>query len=249
MPSRLSSRAPTLAEDTGVESALHVIGPLATQRMRLAPRRDVITRLRHDLGSLVHSVVGYSDLLTEPAYGSLSPEQARFVGYVRSSASQLQELVETCLELSQPDNDQFSLPSPAAPVGQLLRRVHNTLVERGALCGLTLAAGLETRVVNIEVAQLERALLGLLQVLSHDSGASVTLAAALSGDLLVLSLRADACPEQTEPSFQLTELESEVGNRDFIRLKLSELLVTRADGVLRLSKTLDVAHVSLPLQG
>lgn len=245
MPSRPSSLSPTLTDDSGSESALHIIGQVSAFRVR-PPKRDALTRVRHDLCSLVHSVVGYSDLLTEPTYGSLSPEQTRFVTYVRSAAEQLQELVETCLELSRPDNDQFSLKPVDALVGQLLRRVQSTFAERGVVCELTCSAGVDTRMVSLDVAELERALLGLGQVLARKGSPSVALKATLADGLLTLNLSVGVA---AQADLELAQLEDQLANRDFIRLTLAELLLGRAEGVLRFSKALETARVTLPLQG
>jgi len=215
-------------------------------RITLKPKRDALTRVRHDLRSLVHSVVGYSDLLAEPRYGTLSPEQARFVSHVRGAAEHLQELVDTCIELSRPlPLDNRPLELPPTPVGQLLRRVRHTFMERLLACDLRIEAGLESCALTVDVANLERALVGLALVITRDGAVSCELAADRRDDTLVVSVRASDAAEGAQPSTTLDQLEDQVGNRDFVRLKLSEVLLSRQSSELRISPALDCAEFEL----
>jgi hypothetical protein len=213
-------------------------------RLRIKPKRDALTRVRHDLRSLVHSVVGYSDLLAAPHYGSLTAEQARFVGHVRSAAEHLQELVDTCIELTRPDNDQFALELPQAPLGQVLRRVRNTLVMRGMVCDLSLASELESHMLTLDMAQLERALVGLSLFITQNGSIPGALSAAQEGGVLVLSLSVSE-PEISLVHVALEQLEDQLENRDFVRLKLSEVLLSRAHAELGIAPSLDAIRVTL----
>ncbi|MDB4975065.1 MAG: sensor histidine kinase [Myxococcaceae bacterium] len=255
MPSRHSTLAPRLPATLAPEEVAHKRTPRADARplalrprLKLKPRRDALTRVRHDLRSLVHSVVGYSDLLAEPHYGSLSLEQARFVGHVRLAAEQLQELVDTCIELSRPANDTYALELPEAPLGQILRRVRNTLVARGVVCDLSIPTALEMRMHSFDIVQLERALVGLSLVLTREGAVTIALGVSESATELLLSLRASDSPDAPYLPSELEELADQVGNRDFVRLKLSEVLLARAHGDLKLAQALDVALVAFPLR-
>ncbi|MDB4990036.1 MAG: sensor histidine kinase, partial [Myxococcaceae bacterium] len=252
MPSRHSTLAPKLPPTLAPEEVAQKRTPRAharplALRPRIKPKRDALTRVRHDLRSLVHSVVGYSDLLAEPHYGSLSAEQARFVNHVRSAAEQLQELVDTCIELSRPDNDQFALELPEAPLGQLLRRVRNTLTTRGIVCDLTLSSALESRMFTLDIVQLERALVGLSQVLTREGAVTVALRASELEGRLVLSFQASDAGDSASSPSELELLEDHVGNRDFVRLKLSEVLLSRARGSMMVGAALDSARVTFPM--
>ncbi|HEY6881473.1 MAG TPA: histidine kinase dimerization/phospho-acceptor domain-containing protein [Polyangiales bacterium] len=216
-------------------------------RIKLKPRRDAMTRVRHDMRSLLQSVVGYADLLAEPRYGALNGEQQRFVNHVRSAAEQLQELVDTCIELSRSEQDDTRLEPPLVQLGQSLRRVRNTWLARGLCCDLTIAPELETRAVALDVNVFERALCSLANVLTRDGGVTLLLRAALVGDHLVLTLRASDVPDAWGPLAALDTLEDQLGNRDFVRLKLSEVLLNKLGFSTRLSAVLDVAELSFRL--
>jgi signal transduction histidine kinase len=252
MPSRNSTLAPRHAVDTHGDACTRrstrgLVRALSS-RPRLKPRRDALTRVRHDLRSLVQSVVGYSDLLSTPHYGNLTAEQARFVGHVRSAAEQLQELVDTCIELSRPAlpaNDQFVLELPEAPLGQVVRRLRNGLVARGVHCDLSMCSSLESRLLTIDIVQLERAVLGLALVLTRDGVVTLSLGAEHAEAGVVLTLRAADAPSLAAPPVLLEQLEDQVGNRDFVRLKLSEVLLSRSDADLQVSPGLDGAVITL----
>jgi signal transduction histidine kinase len=214
-------------------------------RIKLKPRRDAMTRVRHDLRSLLQAVVGYADLLAEPRYGALSSEQERFVGHVRAAASHLEELVDTCIELSRPDNDNARvLEAPQVQLGQTLRRVCNTLVARGMCCDLSIAPELEARTLALDVNVLERAIAVLASVLTREGSVALQLRATRVDGQLRLTLQASDAPE-SEALTTVDALEDQLGNRDFVRLKLSEVLLTRLGLALRLGACVDAATLTL----
>src|SRR4051812_5411288 len=113
-----------LAQTPGMDPECEDASTIRTRaRVQYKPKRDALTRVRHDLRSLVHAVTGYSDLLATPSYGALSPEQMRFVSNVRSAAEQLQEMVDTCIELSRPVVEGHALDLPTVLLGSALEHV------------------------------------------------------------------------------------------------------------------------------
>jgi hypothetical protein len=213
-------------------------------RIKLKPRRDALTRVRHDLRSLLQSVVGYTDLLAEPRYGSLTSEQERFVGNVRAAAQHLQELVDTCIELTRPENDNGRLEPPLVQLGQTLRRLRNALLERELCCDLTIAPELETRCMPLDVNVLERAVVGLASVLTREGAVTLHLRAVSSTNGLLLTLRASDAVD-ANALMPLDALEDQLGNRDFVRLKLAEVLLSRVGFRARVSANLDAAELAL----
>ncbi|MET0286557.1 MAG: histidine kinase dimerization/phospho-acceptor domain-containing protein [Polyangiales bacterium] len=241
MPSQHSSFAPARSSAPPRRS-LHALTVQPGFRIKLKPRRDALTRVRHDLRSLLQSVVGYADLLAEPRYGVLSSEQERFVGHVRAAAGHLQELVDTCIELSRPENDNGRvLEAPQVQVGQSLQRVRNTLLARELCCDLTIAPELETRSVGLDVSILERALVGLAGVVTRDGAVALQLRASRLGSRILLTLSASDAGESE--LVNLEALEDQLGNRDFVRLKLSEVLLSRLGFATRIGANVDQAEL------
>lgn len=211
-------------------------------RARLSPRRDVLTRVRHDLGSTLHALLGYSDLLASERFGALNPEQARFVSHLRSAAEGMRELIDACIELS------FPQPEPAPPallaLGTLLDRVRPALAERGLACDLRTTPSLMTHTVRVESESFQRALVALALVIAGPSGQSCTIEtrAQDAGDI---SLRLASTEESTRDGalHTLEELERELPNRTFVRLKLAEVLLAKQD--IGLVLTVDASAVVL----
>jgi signal transduction histidine kinase len=215
-------------------------------RVKLKPRRDALTRVRHDLRSLLQSVLGYTDLLAEPRYGSLTSEQRRFVSNVRAAAAHLYELVDACIELSRPANDN-GLELPVVQLGQTVQRVHNTLKDRQMCCDVAIAPELAARCLSLDVQLLERAMVSLCSVLTREGAVALQLRASQLEQELVLTLHASDAPDLCSPLAALDSLEDQLGNRDFVRLKLAEVLLTRLGFTMRMSATVDVAELVIKL--
>jgi hypothetical protein len=226
-----------LEYDSGDESAVRV-------RVREAykPRRDVMTRVRHDLRSLVHAVSGYSDLLGSSTYGPLSPEQQRFLAHLRQAADQLEDVTEACIELAGPDNDQGTLELPIVSLAGALDHVERGLRAERITCALEVPAELRAYELALDVPQLTRALKSLGSAMARSGSDPFPVAVVRVAGQVVVRLGQRAAPEAA-----LVEVESltdELGNRDFVRLKLAEVLLRRQEIALRVSATLDFAELT-----
>ncbi len=242
MSSRRSTLAPKVREPAQTRPQRRVYKTGRTAAFK--PKRDALTRVRHDLRSIVHSVVGYSDLLASERYGALAPDQARFVSHVRSAAEQLQELVDSCIELSRPPTDRHAHELPPVRLGHALRRVRNGLLGKELVCDLRIHPELEGRQLVLDLAPVEKALLGLALVVSREGALACALSARPQGEQIVICLTSSdvegvAC--LTRPD----ELEDHTGNRDFVRLKVGEVLLARQGIALRLTPGLDRIELEL----
>ena len=215
----------------------------ARARSPYRPKRDVLTRVRHDLRSLVHAVTGYSDLLASPTYGALSPEQQRFVAHVRQAADQLQDMTDACIELAQPANDQEALQRQLVQLESALRYVQAGLRAARIDCVLDLPPELSSFDVLLDGALLLRALKCLAAVITAGRTEPCLLSVRCHAGHLVLRIaRADAA---TGESCEVETLTEQLGNRDFVKLKLAEVLLGRQDVALRVGHTVDFAELVL----
>jgi len=239
MPSHHSQLAPARSS-APPRNSLRELSERAGFRIKLKPRRDAMTRVRHDMRSLLQSVVGYADLLAEPRYGALSSEQERFVDNVREAAEHLRELVDTCIELSRPDNDNGArLEPPVVLLGQCLQRVRSTMAARSLCCDVKIASEVASRSLMLDITPFERALLGLASVLTRDGAVALELAADAR---MMLRLRASDA-QDVLGLVALDSLEDQLSNRDFVRLKLGEVLLSRVGFTMLLSASLDVIEL------
>ncbi len=244
MASRHSTLAPRARERAQTRPERAVV---KGRKVSFKAKRDALTRVRHDLRSVVHSVVGYSDLLAGERYGALSPDQARFVSHVRSAAEQLQELVDACIELSRPACDRHATELPPVRLGQALKRIRNGLLGKELVCNLRVDPELEGRQFVLDLPPIEKALLGLALVVSREGALACVLCVRPRDESIVICLTSN---DLEDPSSCLTvpdELEDHTGNRDFVRLKVGEVLLARQNISLRLTRTLD--RIELVLYG
>lgn len=229
----------------GAPEPVRPLGLTTRGRALRKPRRDALTRVRHDLRSLVHSVVGYSDLLASASYGPLSAEQLRFVDHVRSAAEQLQELVDTCIELTRPAGEGAGLEPTKVPLGAALRHVQGGLAHEALRCALELTEAASQHECAFELPILLRAFRGLALVVSRDGTLPCTLRSASASPRVTVGLQIAEGACSSSPLCSLDALEDDVGNRDFVRLKLSEVLLSRLGIDLQLSRELDRCELTL----
>ena len=201
--------------------------------------------MRHDLRSLVHSVIGYSDLLSNAHFGSLSTEQTRFVSHVRSAAGQLRELVDTCIELTRPADGETPEWSRIT-AGSLARRLQSTFLEHEIACALQVEPASAERAVTVDLGPLERGLLAAALVVTRVSATECTLHVEVdaSGRLHLRLEALDAAPTATYVA-SLDDITSDIDNRAFVRLKLCELLLGRQGIAMQVSTRLDTVAVQL----
>ncbi|MET0339361.1 MAG: histidine kinase dimerization/phospho-acceptor domain-containing protein [Polyangiales bacterium] len=213
-------------------------------RVQYKPKRDALTRVRHDLRSLVHAVTGYSDLLATPSYGALSPEQQRFVANVRTAAEQLQELVDACVELARPVGETSAMELPTVLLGSALEHVVKGLATERVTCALAIEPALSTRLIVLDVSACLGACKALASVITGDGARACVMTALREGDRVVVRLAVDGAPMDGT----LTDVEAlteDLGNRDFVKLKLAETLLARQGVQLLVSRTLEAAELEL----
>lgn len=237
MNSRDSNRAPSRRPPSVRAAAL-----TGTGRVRVKPRRDALTRVRHDLRSLVHAVVGYSDLLANDHYGPMGSEQRSFVEHVRAAASQLEELVDVCVELSRP-SEQIPVAASSVAIGALVPRLRHHLASHALACDVQLAPALEGHSLAVDIELTERALLELARVVTRERAPSCVLRVHEQRGRLVLELAACRTTQPSELS-SVDALENELINRDFVRVKLAEVLLARQSLKLRISPERDFVELS-----
>ena len=87
---------------------------LVEERNRLPERDDrlqaeFVTNVSHELRTPVHAIIGYTELLLEGIYGSLTDEQEETVTYIRDSANDLLGLIANLLDISKIESGRTDL--------------------------------------------------------------------------------------------------------------------------------------------
>jgi hypothetical protein len=215
-----------------------------TSRVRLKPRRDALTRARHDLRSLVHALVGYSSLLAAESHGALSKEQKGFVTHLQTAALEIGQLVDACVELSRPADAASSANVASTTLAALLARSHHCLTSNGVSCSPLQKSPIGQRELAIDADRFERGLLELARLVSSQGAEPCALSLYDQGASVLLTL----CVAGRSSAHELESpdaLANELSNRDFIRLKHAEALLTRDGAQLRLTCDRKYAELTL----
>lgn len=88
---------------------------LANQRLELASRHksELLSNMSHELRTPLNSIIGFSDILRDPAFGPLTEKQTRFAQNILASGQHLLALVNDLLDLSKVEAGKFELrPEP-----------------------------------------------------------------------------------------------------------------------------------------
>jgi signal transduction histidine kinase/CheY-like chemotaxis protein len=80
----------------------------------------VVANVSHEFRTPLHTILGLSGILLDDSDGSLSDEQRKQVRYIRTSAEELQQLVNDLLDLSKAESGKAQLRPEKFTLGQLL---------------------------------------------------------------------------------------------------------------------------------
>ncbi|HUK81498.1 MAG TPA: ATP-binding protein [Verrucomicrobiae bacterium] len=72
-------------------------------------KTELIANVSHELRTPVHAIIGYTELLLEGVYGSLTDDQKETVNYIRESASDLLSLISNLLDISKIESGKTDL--------------------------------------------------------------------------------------------------------------------------------------------
>ena len=126
-----------------------------------AAKSRFVALASHELRTPLHGILGMADLLERT---SLSPEQASYVGAMRSSGSALLTLVDDVLDIGKIEAGRLDFTATAVALEPLLEEVVELLAPRAQAKGLELAAHVSTSVpasVMADAPHLARILMNL----------------------------------------------------------------------------------------
>ena len=237
MSVRESTPAPHIASAHGASGAVR-----PDRRAIRKPRRDALTRVRHDLRSLTHAVRGYADLLASESHGPLNGPQQGFVAHVRGAALELERLVEMCVELSRADG---RCPSErtSSELGPVLTQIQRRLAAHEFACEVRSAAS-PSLPLETDGELLAAALLELAAVVTGDCAKTCLLGARETEGKLWLELHGSV-RSPVDANETADGLENELSNREFVRLKFAESLLRRAGFRLFVDRELTGARCEL----
>jgi signal transduction histidine kinase/CheY-like chemotaxis protein len=209
----------------------------------------VVANVSHEFRTPLHTILGLSGILLDASDGPLSDEQRKQVRYIRTSAEELQQLVNDLLDLSKAESGKAQLRPEKFTLGQLLAALRGQmrpLVDPNQAVELTFAEPEDDFLLETDhgkVAQILRNLIsnalkfterGEVHVSVKREGASVSFSVSDTG--------IGIGPEDVERVFEeFNQVDSHIQQRvkgTGLGLALSRRLAELLDGRLTLESEL-----------
>ncbi|NOX20797.1 MAG: diguanylate cyclase [Nitrospirae bacterium] len=86
-----------------------------------------IANMSHELRTPLNSIIGFSDILLEETFGSLTDEQKRYIRNIQNSGKHLLELINNVLDLSKIDSGRYELQYETFFVDEVIHEVVETM--------------------------------------------------------------------------------------------------------------------------
>ncbi|MBI5235550.1 MAG: MCP four helix bundle domain-containing protein [Deltaproteobacteria bacterium] len=86
-------------------------------------KSQFLANISHELRTPLNSIIGFSELLQEKAFGELNERQALYVGYVHTSGGHLLQLINDILDLSKIEAGRMELMKEDFPVAESLGQI------------------------------------------------------------------------------------------------------------------------------
>ncbi len=96
------------------------------ERMNILKSR-FISNMSHELRTPLNTILGFSEVLLEKAFGDLTEEQERYVKNIQNAGKYLLELVNNVLDISKIESGKFDMIYETFSISQLLEEVMKTL--------------------------------------------------------------------------------------------------------------------------
>jgi len=115
-----------------------------------------LASVSHELRTPLNSVIGFSELMTDPSFGELSPRQREFLSDIRDSGEHLLALINDILDLSKIEAGKLEVHRQDADVDELVRdsvtmlrpQAQKKKIAVEMRCDLTGAAHVDPRLVR-----------------------------------------------------------------------------------------------------
>ncbi|NTV14103.1 MAG: response regulator [Desulfobulbaceae bacterium] len=144
-------------------------------------KSDFLANMSHELRSPLNSIIGFSEVLQDQMFGSLSDKQQEYVGHILSSGQHLHALINDILDLAKVESGKMELELSRFRLKEILEKSLIIIREKAMKHGISLSLDLAPE-ADIEIAADERKLKQILYNLLANAvkftpdGGAVTLA-------------------------------------------------------------------------
>jgi len=155
-------------------------------------KSEFLANMSHELRTPLNAVIGFSELLLDPGYGSLTGDQREYVADILSSGRHLLELINDILDLSKIEAGKMRLALDEFDLSEAVEEAMMTLRVEASRKEIALEARLDPALSSVvaDRGKFKQILTNLLSnaVKFTPAGGSVGLSAAREGDFLRVSV-------------------------------------------------------------
>lgn len=123
-----------------------------------------IANMSHELRTPLNSILGFSDVLLEGTFGSLSPNQERYIRNIKTAGKHLLEMINNVLDLAKIDSGRMELQIETFSVEDVLKEVVTTmkpLADKKSI-NLILSLDPEAKILTADRVKFKQILYNLL---------------------------------------------------------------------------------------
>ncbi|MEW6137438.1 MAG: response regulator [Thermodesulfobacteriota bacterium] len=159
-----------------------------------AAKSQFLANMSHELRTPLNAVIGFSEILTDEVFGSLNPQQLRYLNHIANSGHHLLQLINDVLDLAKVEAGKMELNPVWIEIRGLLENalvmIGETTVRKKLATGLHVSEDLETAKVHVDHLKLKQVMFNLLSNAAKftPEGGSIDVRARLEGKHLVVSV-------------------------------------------------------------
>ena len=112
-------------------------------------KNEFIMNISHELRVPLNSVIGFSDLLLEGAFGPLNTRQSKYVSNILLSGESLLEIIDNLLDISRLEAGEKTLNSEEIDIASLLGEVRISLLSSASKKKIAVELKVDTSIENI----------------------------------------------------------------------------------------------------
>lgn len=114
-------------------------------------KNSFIMNMSHELRTPLNSVIGFSDLLLEGAFGPMNTKQAKYVNNILISGKSLLEIINNLLDISRLEAGEKTLKYEEVDVASLIGEVRMSLLSPASIKKITVELNIDPSVGNVRV--------------------------------------------------------------------------------------------------